>query len=171
MTTEATPGTSLAGTLSIQYQFSRGAFHVNVQDVSHEESLRMPGEAGHCMNWVVGHLVASRNQVLALLTLPPLHPPRELERYVRGSSPLTDASEAIDFPELVSDYEKSQEKIVEALARTTPEQLAAPLPEEINVFRLDNVGEMLAALLFHEVYHVGQLGVLRRLIGKEPGIR
>lgn len=171
MSTETTPGASLARTLSIQYQFSASAFRTNVKDVSHEESLQTPGEAGNCMNWIVGHIVSSRNGILAQLGLPPIRPAEQMTHYVRGSARLTAGDDAIAFDELLSDFDKAQDKIVDALERTKPEQLAAPLPADANPFQVDNVGEMLATLAFHENYHVGQLGVVRRLIGKEPGIR
>lgn len=171
MTTETTPGSGLAGTLSVQFQFSGGAFHRNVKDISHAESLERPVKDGSCVNWIVGHLLSSRNAALALLGLPPVRPAEELAGYARGSGPLTDPSRAIDLEELLSDFAKAQDRIVQALGRTRPEQLAAPLPEDMNPFQLDNVGEMLAGLVFHESYHVGQVGLLRRALGKEPGIR
>lgn len=34
-----------------------------------------------------------------------------------------------------------------------------------------NVGERLAFLQFHESYHAGQVGLLRRLLGKDGVIR
>jgi len=171
MTTEATPGTSLAGVLSLQYQFTASTFRLNVKGVSHAESLQAPGEAGNCLNWIAGHIVSARNGILGLLDLPPVRPREQMTRYLRGSDRLTDPAGAIDFAELLSDFDKSQDKLVEALARVTPEKLAEPLPPDRNPFQVDNLGEMLATLAFHESYHVGQLGVVRRLIGKEPGIR
>ena len=36
---------------------------------------------------------------------------------------------------------------------------------------MEAVGSLLAGLLFHEAYHVGQTGVLRRLIGMDGALK
>jgi DinB superfamily len=169
MATRTTP--DLAGVLSIEFQFTGGAFLRNMKDITHAESLERPIPDANCANWIVGHLVSSRNQILSLLGLPPVRSQEEMTHYVRGSAPLTEPADAIDLRELLSDFAKAQDRIVEALSRIRPEQLAAPLPADANPFRLDNTAEMLVGLAFHESYHVGQLGILRRALGKEPAIR
>ena len=58
-----------------------------------------------------------------------------------------------------------------ALERATPERWNAVAPANMVVREGMTAGEMVAALVFHEAYHAGQTGVLRRLIGKPGAVR
>lgn len=171
MSSETKQAPNPAGLLALQFGFTNGVFHQNTEGVTHEESLVAPKPAGNCMNWVLAHLLVARNSALAMLGEGPVGSPAKLERFARGSKPLTDAAEALDWEEMREAWNAAQEKIQAGLGKITDEQLAAPLPEDRNPFRLANVGEMFTVLAFHETYHIGQLGVIRRTIGKEGAIR
>ena len=84
-------------TLEIQLRFSHLVVNRNLQDVTHEESLRAPQPAGNCANWVLGHLVASRQHMLGLLGEPPLWDRARIRRFDRGSPAVTDAQGAAEF--------------------------------------------------------------------------
>ena len=47
-----------------RFQMNHWAAHANLQGISHDESLVHPEPAGNCLNWVLGHVVATRNGVL-----------------------------------------------------------------------------------------------------------
>jgi len=51
----------------------------------------------------------------------------------------------------------------------SPETLAAKPPRNMTGDPNETVGTNLAVFAFHESYHVGQTGVLRRVAGK-PGV-
>ncbi|NOT34959.1 MAG: hypothetical protein HOP12_12420 [Candidatus Eisenbacteria bacterium] len=57
------------------------------------------------------------------------------------------------------------------LGSLTPEQLAAPTTVTRLPGRPANSLEMLLSFHFHETYHVGQLGLLRRVVGRPGAIR
>ncbi|MEO8433157.1 MAG: DinB family protein [Acidobacteriota bacterium] len=139
---------------------SQKALMKNLEGITHDESLIQP-IAGNCLNWVVGHLVWGRNKILEILKEPPAIAKETAERYKRGSDPMQSAGEATPFADLLSALERSQKQVQEALA---PDSQKAPAltPED---------SENLGTLFFHEGYHVGQTGILRRLIGKEGAIR
>lgn len=40
---------------------------MNINDVSHEESMIFPNGEANCMNWVLGHLIYIRNVFLNVL--------------------------------------------------------------------------------------------------------
>ena len=146
------------------YDVNAYALQVNVKDISHEESLLQPGGGGNCLNWVVGHIVANRNHVLELLGEPPIWGGEDYERYKRGSAPIRDGSAARPFAGILDDFAKSQTRVQAGLDRMTDAKLAEASGK-------DTVGSALAFLQFHEAYHVGQTGLLRRLAGKEGAIR
>jgi hypothetical protein len=40
-----------------QARVTQRVMRLNVEGISHEESLIQPQPAGNCLNWVIGHLV------------------------------------------------------------------------------------------------------------------
>ena len=137
----------------------RYAIGLNLTDLTHEESLRSPDAGGNCVNWVLGHIIASRAQMMGLLGRDSTFGAENLERYKRGTSGTAAAGGYLPLGTLVSELDRSQEALATALAAATPEQLAAARGE-------DTVFGALAFLQFHEGYHIGQLGLLRRLVGR-----
>jgi len=160
-----------AATLGLLYEFTYGVFTRNTEGVGHQESLKSPAPAGNCMNWVLGHLLVSRNGILKLLGQAPVGDPSRLERYRRGSQPVTDGSHALSWDELKAAFEASQERLREGLKGVTVDHLASPLPEDANPFQVASTGQMLYVFNFHETYHIGQLGLLRRTVGLDPAIK
>jgi uncharacterized damage-inducible protein DinB len=147
------------------YDVNAYALDVNVEGLSHEESLLQPGGGGNCLNWVVGHIVANRNHILSLLGEKPIWGEEAYERYKRGSAPIPgDGGGARPLAEMMADFATSQGRVRDGLSRMTEEHLAASAGKE-------TVGDQLAFLQFHEAYHIGQAGLLRRLAGKDGAIR
>lgn len=139
------------------------AIGVNARDLSHEESLVDPAPGGNSANWVLGHIVATRGAILSLLGEKHVWDDGTVDRYKRGSSPITPGT-AKPMPEIIEALDRSQERIVAGLSRLKDEDLAKPVGT-------DTVGARLATLQFHEAYHAGQLGLLRRIAGKEGAIK
>ncbi len=44
----------------------------NLDGVTHEESLIQPEGGGNCLNWVLGHIVATRDNAIRLLNQEPV---------------------------------------------------------------------------------------------------
>ncbi len=151
--------------LAIQLGYNNYTFHKNTADVSHDASLVQPHSGGNCLNWVVGHLATSRDMTRGVLGLEPALGKEEHPVYARSSEPLTDASKAESFERLTAAFAQDQDDIGAAIAALTPEQLAAPAPFSPAKNPEETVGTLLAGLIFHEAYHIGQTGVLRRIAG------
>lgn len=134
----------------------------NLEGVSHEESMRCPAGGGNCINWVMGHLAGTRMGVLSMAGGEEIAG-REIQSIydAQADAPPFDPTRAQPLEALVAILDRSQEAMRVALPRLTEERLGAPS-------LLGTVGETLAFLTFHEGYHSGQLGVLRRTLGK-PG--
>lgn len=143
------------------YDFNLRVIEINLEGVTQEESLFQPERAGNCINWVSGHIVTTRNLMMKLIGENPAWGEDKTALYQRGAKPLTHADKAIPLAEMLNDLRNSQVVLIKKLKKMTIEELEAPA-EDSTVF------EQLAFLQFHETYHAGQLGLLRRLIGK-PG--
>lgn len=150
--------------LRMLFEINHYALKANLAGLTHEDSLLSPDPGGNCINWVLGHIVASRNRVLALVGDGPLWSEERASRFRRGSAPVTDPSNAEPLEAMVADLDRSQERIMAGLARMSDDDLARPGDG-------GTVAEQLAQLQFHEAYHAGQIGLLRRIAGKEGAIR
>jgi uncharacterized damage-inducible protein DinB len=154
--------------LSTQIYYNLGALKMNLEGLTDGESLVQPQPAGNCLNWVVGHILANRAGILGLLGQDSAWNEEEAEPYKRGSEPLTDRARAKGLDELVAMLETSQESILAGLSEISEEALQAPSPSGKDG---ETVETALAGLVFHEAYHVGETGILRRLLGHEGAIQ
>ena len=151
--------------LAVQLGYNNYTFHRNTEGISHQESLAQPHPGGNCLNWVVGHLATSRDQMRGVLGLTPTLGETDNPVYARSAEPLTEAEKATDFGRLTAAFAEGQDEIVAAVNALTPEQLAAPAPFSPGNNPKETVATLLAGLVFHEAYHIGQTGVLRRIAG------
>jgi hypothetical protein len=159
-----------AGDLAKMYEMSFGAINRNLEDVSHEESLVRP-PAGNCLNWVLGHVVLYRGTMLKIIGRRPLLEGERADVYRRGSHP--DGSEQyLDLATLRGLFSDAHQEIIPTLSVMTDQELAANVPQEFNRPPLaGSISNALSRLSFHESYHAGQIGLLRRIAGKDGAIR
>lgn len=156
--------------LADQFGFNHSVVKINTSDLTHEDSLATGPGGGNCINWVLGHVVASRNSVLKILGCDPIWDAERAAPYSRGSQPIT-ADNALPLEEILADYSSSQQTIAGALAKLTDKDLAAKSPVSFFKGDKETLGSVLAGFVFHEAYHIGQTGTLRHLAGKEGAIK
>ncbi len=122
--------------------------------------------AGHDPRWILGHLAAVRTRVTAMMGLPAIPAPWATA-FGRGTSP-ADLPADLDMREIIAAFHAAGEAIGGGWEGLTGEALAAPLGRTLPDGS-DTVGGALRFLAWHEAYHLGQLGIFRRLAGK-PGL-
>lgn len=170
MSVAVTPAQAEIDALRVNIQAVNSVVRRNLQDITNEESLAQPQPAGNCINWVLGHLVCVYNEVLPLLGQKPVVSKDSVQRYARGSSPLVGGQEATSLPELVAQFDRSAEAFDNGLASLAPEALDAAAPVSPRNNPNETVRSLLGLILFHQGYHAGQLGILRRMVGKQGAI-
>ena len=143
---------------------------LNVKGFTQKESLIEPREGGNCLNWVLGHLVCIYEQVLPLLEQKPVLGVDAMKRYARGTPPLHDVAEAMDIAQLLNTWDEQAERIDAGLAALTPEALSKRAPASPRNDPDETVSSLLTIVSFHQAYHAGQTGILRRIVGKEGAI-
>ncbi len=156
--------------IAYQFDFNYNVAKINTGDLTQDESLATPPGGGNCINWVMGHVVTSRNGVMQLLGREPVWDAERAAPYSRGSEPIT-AADALPFEEILADYRRSQKTLREALAGLTDDDLKASSPIQFFKGEQETVGSALAAFAFHEAYHLGQTGSLRHAAGKQGAIK
>ncbi|MBN2554554.1 MAG: DinB family protein [Anaerolineales bacterium] len=136
--------------------------------LSHAESLLQLPFRGNCMNWVVGHLLSSRQQLISILggTLP--IDAGSLGRYATGSDPITrDAADIIHLDQLITALDESRQVLQDLLSGLDAAVLEQTIGEGDHA---DTLGESIFGLFFHETYHTGQLEILRQLAGTDDAV-
>ena len=111
MSTQAGTAPITGAVLTRLFEFSYNVTRGNVEGFTHEDSLTQPKLSGNCLNWVVGHIVATRNHILALLGKPPFWSEEEIARYDRGSNPIVTEDEAVPWDRIMKDFDRSQEML------------------------------------------------------------
>ena len=140
---------------------------LNTDGLTQADSLIQPQPAGNCLNWVVGHLVCVYQHVLPMLEQWPVLKTSALQRYDRCSIPIKDAADALDLSELLSAWDESSARVDAGLASLRAETLNAPAPFSPTGDPNETVRSLLNTILFHQAYHAGQTGILRRIAGKD----
>jgi hypothetical protein len=155
-----------AQSLSQSYGSTQWLIGKLVDGLSNEDSLLQPPFEANCLNWVLGHILAGRNEALSYLDGEPIWDEPELSRYKSGSPAITATDQALPLQRLLDDFEESHQRIVAALEASTPESLAAVVETR---FGERPVGQHIAGLHWHETYHTGQLELLRAMADSAKG--
>ncbi|HEY3012701.1 MAG TPA: DinB family protein [Gemmatimonadales bacterium] len=160
-----------AKTIAYQFGLCSHIMDRNLGGVSHEESLVSPQPGGNCLNWVLGHVTRVRNSALRMFGQKPMFPMEEFNAYDDNGGVPFNPQTAIPFDELKRRFKALQEPLVNGLNGMSPEAMDRPAPISPTGNPNETVGSLLAALAFHEAYHVGQTGVLRRVVGREGVVK
>lgn len=151
--------------LVAMYDTTYRTLKLNLRGITDEESRVRPEPAGNSINWVVGHLLLTRHQMLGFMGQPELFPEGEKLAYVRGADEGYDAAALLSIDDLKERFAESQEQLQEVLLALTEDALGRKARDE------ETVEDRLLFLNFHEAYHVGQLGLLRRFTRRPGAIR
>lgn len=130
---------------------------LNTEGITHEESMIFPDNKANCMNWILGHLIYIRDPLLNILGEESVWDSGKFSCYNRGEIAWDRKDEFVNFEELKSYLRQSQDKL-EAKLNT------------LDHFNPENVKDI-STLCLHEIYHAGQLGYLRRILGKPGAIK
>jgi uncharacterized damage-inducible protein DinB len=160
-----TTTTTKAETLAEYYGLTYRVIGRQLEGVTHEESLVQPPFRGNCLNWVLGHVIVSRDEALTILGEDLPWDESVAARYQRSSDPITSAEQALPLSQLRALLDESQSRMLAGLARLSPERTEGREGEDT-----DTIGERLTFANWHETYHVGQLELLRQLAGKNDKI-
>ena len=86
-----------AETLIKMMEWNTGVIRMQTRDLTQAESMIQPPFQGNCLNWVIGHILTSRDTILKLMKLEPVLSPGEMTLYDRGSEPLVNPGVAFEI--------------------------------------------------------------------------
>lgn len=140
-----------------------------LEDLSDEDLMKRPAEGCNHINWQVGHLIASENQILngVLPGSMPALPDGFAERYTKETAASDDAAQFCSKEQLLAAHKTQRAATLAALAKASAEELDTPGPEEMKAYA-PTVGAALSMQGSHWLMHAGQWAVVRRQLGRAP---
>lgn len=126
----------------------------NLTDISHEESLVTPPTGGSSINWLMGHIVRYRAKTLAYLGQPLENEPQLKALYDFNTVPNSET--ALPLEDIKAQYESTQKQILDLI---------------VDIDNGLDTENKLVFLAYHETMHSGQIAILRRMLGKDPGVK
>jgi uncharacterized damage-inducible protein DinB len=147
--------------LAENLRFSNFIMNLVIRDLSNEDAVRRArGEEGASIAWVVGHLCHYRREMMSLLGAQATDPHGEI---FTGS-----AGDGSDYPsifELLKRWNEIHDELAKVLESVTDDQLLSRLAAHDSPHSEKTVLESFVFLVWHESYHLGQLGTLRTQLG------
>ncbi len=156
---------------NISAAFARNLEIIKMQteNLTHEQSLIQLPFRSNCLNWVVGHILTNRCNILQLLGAEDIRPGVNLDHYERDSQPITaDGKDVLKLEELLKHLEDSQERLEAVLEGETEESLQRTSPYRDRPER--PVAYWVFFLYFHDCYHAGQTEIFRQAAGTDDKI-
>ena len=137
------------------------------QDLGPDEFLHRPTEKSNCAAWLIGHLTLTERMALRVFgaEAPPL--PDGFEKRFSRDEGCPQAHEFGDVTKLINLFNEHRNRLIEAVRRATPEQLAKPLEKPIGNVAA-TVGEVINFIAVHVMMHAGQITTIRRSLGRPP---
>jgi hypothetical protein len=155
-----------------QIKFARSYTQSLLAEFDEADWFRVPAGSPTHIAWQVGHLAMAeyglclfrvrgrRTEDLELM------PSKFRKQFSRGSTPEQDPSGYPSLTELRATFDRIHHQCLAEIVTFTAEQLSEPTEMPYAAYPTK-----LGALLFcshHEMIHAGQIGLLRRLLGKSP---
>ena len=138
-----------------------GLIRQTLSDLPADALWKQPGGQGNSIMWIVGHITQTRAGMLSLLGERASTGWGELFR--RGAQ-RQDPSAYPDPQAIKAAGVELSKQLHAKLAAITEPELAAPVTT-VKLPNVNTVVDALAFFAFHEAYHVGQLGYVKKALG------
>jgi uncharacterized damage-inducible protein DinB len=150
----------LADTLRLNTKLFRNC----LAGMTDEQANVRPTAASNSAAFIAAHLTEARYYLLKLLGA---EEPNPIGRYLAGARSLDDLEACPPLAETLAAWTAVAHALRDRLERLTPEDLDAAITTRFPTATPTILG-VLAFLVQHDSYHIGQLALLRRQIGLPP---
>lgn len=138
-------------------QLQNGIFQNALQDITDEQALFRANDQSNHLNWVLGHLVTCRYMLANSLGLELKDPNGKLYFQPIGAYQYTSLA-AIE-----QQWQNVSGHLLPHLKGLSNEMLGSVIDDQ-GTSRLS----ILLFYIYHEAYHLGQIGILRKILGLSP---
>jgi hypothetical protein len=151
------------------YTLAHKILMMNLAGIDEATALARPASGGNCVNWLAGHVVSVRDSLLRLLGEEPFLTDEERELYKRGAAGIEPGGPHTELKRLKEGLMTTYKQIVAALMAMPEEKFAEELDASMfpGPVSYPTVGTMVGIIALHDGYHCGQIGLSRRINGKE----
>ena len=146
-----------------QFDLQTHLFLNVLQDISEEESFPIVGQHLNSIRWVAGHVLNTRYNLIAILggAAGDAH----LNKlFGKGSTGKTEEG-APSLDEIKTRWKVASKLLIQQLQQVSEEKLMTAAPFALSIADKTVLGTA-AFMAVHEGMHIGQLTVLRKIIGK-----
>jgi hypothetical protein len=147
--------------LADQFRVVTNAYLKALDGVSREALLTRPGAQSNPMLWVAGHLVQSRARLINVLGGARELPWPEL---FRTGSHIVDPAAYPEPAAIIAQWRELTDELMRRLEALGPADLGREAPPRV-ASPDGSLRGAISLFAFHEGYHVGQLGFLRKWLG------
>lgn len=147
-----------------QFDLQRSWFLNSLADISEEESHKQMADNLNPIKWVAGHVVNTRMSLLAILT-GKAQDTNYNKLFGKGSSNKIDSS----FPtieDIQLKWNSVSVQLSEYISSLSEDTLLSPPPFQTAIPNTTLHG-LIAFMVIHEAQHIGQISILRKLLGKQ----
>lgn len=155
-----------------QIEFARSYTMTLLDEVPDEYWFRQPSEGVTHIAWQVGHLAMAQYGLCLFRQRGRAEIDTELmsssfrKKFSKGTTPSADADFYPTRDEILETFDRVYDQAMKEISDLTDDQLDNPIDMPYAGY-----ATQLGALLFcshHELIHAGQIGLIRRLLGKDP---
>jgi hypothetical protein len=155
-----------------QIEFARSYVLATLEGVEEADWFAMPTGCPTHLAWQLGHLAMAEYGLCLFRVRGRQEADLQLmtgsfrKLFSRGSAPQADAAKYPSMAEIRATLDRIHAQVLLEAPSFTPEQLAEPVEMPYAVH-----ANKLGGLIFcshHEMLHAGQIGLIRRLLGKPP---
>lgn len=148
------------------YDFNlRHARHL-VSDLTPEQCVVQPGNLRNHVAWTIGHLALASEVVALEFDAEPIFPEAWMPRFMPGAEIVGGVDAWPSMAELLSQLERSHERLAALIPTLSAEALAAPTRMEMVQYKFAEVGRFATYVMTaHEGLHLGQIADVRRALG------
>ena len=152
-----------ATTLATQFELHTRLFNNVLDGIADPDANSRASDTVNHIKWLAGHLTSTRFSMKKMGNLEQEDPYADM--FAHGQS----ISEDVEYPSIESiksNWNAISEALANGLKNMPQEALQSPAPTQVPVDDT-SLGGFLAFLMHHEAYHIGQMGILRKYVGKE----
>ncbi|MCB2213163.1 DinB family protein [bacterium] len=152
--------------LKLAFAVSQSQVNVYLKDVTPELALTRPPNGGNTIHWILGHILAERLEAVSRNDSPIPDTVPDLSNYTTGSTP--EENPVLSFDELKALIPLSFDLINRMLDSLNENALNATIDSTI-LGQPPTRAQDLFVYTQHEMYHIGQISLARRVLGM-PGV-
>jgi len=156
--------TNSAAALQAQFDLHTRLFNNALEGINDTDANTRNSEQVNHMKWIAGHLLNTRMDSMTRMTGG--QPDTAYGAQFGRGIALDPNATYPPIEEITAKWQEASDAIGQAFVHLPEEMLSSPAPAKTPIAD-ESFRGMLAFLISHEAYHIGQLSILRKMVGKE----